>query len=245
MEYEFRFDIVWNNMDILLQGVRYTVLLSVTAMVLGTVIGLASAIVRLRAGRLLSYPIIVYVEIFRGTPAFVQIVWVWVWVYYCLPIIAGIDLGAFQSLVIAMALNSGAYLSEVFRAGLQGVDKGHVDAALALGFRPSQATRRIVVPQAAYRMIPAIGNVFISSIKLSSLCSVLGIAELMYQGQLVIANFFRPIEVFTVVALMYLAMTYSTSLFLIFLEWRLAWVKREKLSFKEQFRAMLFRLSPE
>ena len=244
MSYQFRFDVVWNNLDILLQGVQYTIYLSVSAMILGTMIGLLSAIIRLRAPRILSYPVIVYVEIFRGTPALVQIVWV----YYCLPIIIGIDLGALPSLVLAMALNGGAYLSEVFRAGIQGVEKGHVDAALALGFRPTQATRRIVIPQAAYRMIPAIGNVFISAIKLSSLCSVLGISELMYQGQLVIANFFRPIEVFTVVAVIYLIMTYSTSLFLMFLEYRLAWVRREKRSFWEMFqayRASFFSLRPE
>lgn len=243
MSYEFRFDIVWANIDVLLLGVEMTILLSFMAMVLGTIIGIVTAVIRLRGIRVLSYPMIAYVEVFRGTPALVQIVWI----YYCLPIIIGIEMSAFFSLVLAMALNSGAYLSEVFRAGIQGIDKGHVDAAYALGFRSGQVTRRIILPQAAYRMIPAVGNVFITSIKLSSLCSVLGMAELMYQGQLVIANYFRPIEVFTVVAGIYLVMTYSTSLFLIFLERRLAWKKREKVPFKEQFKliwASLFRLSP-
>ena len=245
MDYKFRFDIVWNNLDVLAQGIQITVLLSVVAMILGTIIGLTVAVIRLRAPhRALTYPVIVYVEVFRGSPALIQIVWI----YYCLPIIIGIDLGAFQSIVIAMALNSGAYLAEVFRAGIQSIDKGHTDAALALGFRPSQVTRRVIVPQAAYRMIPAIGNVFISSIKLSSLSSVLGMPELMYQGQLVIANFFRPIEVFTVVAVIYLVLTYSTSQILLFLERRFAWVKRERQTFWGQFkayRASLFRLSPE
>ncbi len=181
---------------------------------------------------------------FRGTPALVQIVWI----YYCLPILTGLEMNAFFSLVVAMALNSGAYLSEVFRAGIQAINKGHLDAASALGFRPTQVTRRVVVPQAAYRMIPAIGNVFISAIKLSSLCSVLGMSELMYQGQLIIANFFRPIEVFTVVAMIYLVLTYSTSLLLSYLEWRLAWVKRERKTFWEHYsylRGSIFRLKPE
>lgn len=243
MDYQFRFDIVWSNIDMLLRGVQTTIFLSVSTMLLGTLIGLVSATVRLKAKPWLSYPIIAYIEVFRGTPALVQIVWI----YYCLPIILGINLSATASVILAMALNSGAYLSEVFRAGIQSIDKGHIDAAHALGFRSSQVTRRIVLPQAAYRMIPVVGNVFISSIKLSSLCSVLGMAELMYQGQLVIANYFRPIEVFTVVAAIYLVMTYSTSMFLIFLEWRFAWVKRER-GFWEQFRALrhtLFRLSPE
>lgn len=244
MNYEFRFDIVWNNFDTLLAGLQTTIMLSVLSMLLGTVLGLTVALARLRLRHGLAVPFVVYVEVFRGTPALVQIVWI----YYCLPIILGIQMGAFASLVLAMALNTGAYLSEVFRAGIQGIDKGHVDAASAFGFTPAQSTRRVVIPQAAYRMIPAIGNQFISAIKLSSLCSVLGMSELMYQGQLVIANFFRPIEVFTVVAAIYLVLTYSTSLILTYLEWRLAWVKREQRSFWQHFRAMrasIFRLRPE
>lgn len=231
MDFEFRFDIVWNNFDLLMEGIQTTITLSILTMVLGTIIGLFVAIIRLRVRRIFAIPFVIYVEVFRGTPGLIQIVWI----YYCLPIITGLQLDALTSLVIAMALNIGSYLSEVFRAGIQGVDKGHIEAAYALGFKPSQVTRRIVVPQAAYRMIPAIGNVFISAIKLSSLCSVLGMSELMYQGQLVIANFFRPIEVFTVVALIYLFMAYSTSLFMMFLEWKLAWVKREKKTFWEHF----------
>ncbi len=244
MDYQFRFDIVWNNFGVLLQGLQNTILLSILTMIFGTIIGLTIAIVRLRAKRIVALPAIVYVEVFRGTPALVQIVWI----YYCLPIILGIEMSALVSLVVAMALNAGAYLSEVFRAGIQAIDRGHLDAARALGFRPGQVTRRIVVPQASYRMIPAIGNVFISAIKLSSLCSVLGMSELMYQGQIIIANFFRPIEVFTVVAVIYLVLTYSTSLALTYLEWRLAWVKRDRTGFWQQFRDMrvsIFRLRPE
>lgn len=244
MDYDFRFDIVWNNFPILMEGLQTTIVLSLMTMVLGTMIGLFVAIVRLRFRRIIALPFIMYVEIFRGTPALVQIVWI----YYCLPIITGLEMSAFASIVVAMALNSGSYLSEVFRAGIQSIDKGHLDAASALGFRPAQVTRRVVVPQAAYRMIPAIGNVFISAIKLSSLSSVIGMAELMYQGQIIIANFFRPIEVFTVVAVIYLVLTYSTSLFLSYLEWRLAWVRREKTTFKEHYqnvRGSIFRLKPE
>ncbi len=244
MEFEFRFDIVWNNISILLEGVQTTIMLSLLTMLLGTIIGLFVAIIRLRVRRLFAIPFVIYVEVFRGTPGLIQIVWI----YYCLPIVTGLELSAFTSLVIAMALNVGAYLSEVFRAGIQAVDKGHVEAACALGFKPTQISRRIVVPQAAYRMIPAIGNVFVSAIKLSSLCSVLGMSELMYQGQLVIANYFRPIEVFTVVALIYLIMAYSTSLFMMFLEWKFAWVKRDKNSFWGHFKNVsrtIFSLKPQ
>ncbi len=232
MDFEFRFDIVWNNFPLLLEGIETTIVLSLLTMVLGTIIGLFVAIIRLRVRRIFAVPLIIYVEVFRGTPGLIQIVWI----YYCLPIVTGLQLDALTSLVIAMALNVGAYLSEVFRAGIQAVDKGHIEAATALGYRPAQITRRVVVPQAAYRMIPAIGNVFVSAIKLSSLCSVLGMAELMYQGQIIIANFFRPIEVFTVVAMIYLLMAYTTSLFMMYLEWKLAWIKREDMTLWQRFK---------
>ena len=244
MDYEFRFDIVWNNLPLLLEGVQTTIILSLLTMILGTIIGLFVAIVRLRARKIFALPLIVYVEVFRGTPGLIQIVWI----YYCLPIVTGLQLDALTSLVIAMALNVGSYLSEVFRAGIQAVNKGHIEAAVALGFQPGQITRRVVVPQAAYRMIPAIGNVFVSAIKLSSLCSVLGMSELMYQGQIIIANFFRPIEVFTVVAIMYLIMAYTTSLFMMYLEWKLAWIKREKGPFWKKFKQIsqsAFQLKPQ
>lgn len=244
MNFEFRFDIVWNNFSLLMEGVQTTIVLSLLTMALGTIIGLFVAIVRLRVRRIYAVPLVIYVEVFRGTPGLIQIVWI----YYCLPIVTGLQLDALTSLVIAMALNVGAYLSEVFRAGIQAVDKGHIEAAYALGFKPMQVTRRIIVPQAAYRMIPAIGNVFVSAIKLSSLCSVLGMSELMYQGQLVIANFFRPIEVFTVVALIYLFMAYTTSLTMMYLEWKLAWVKREKKSLWQNIKhasSSIFELKPQ
>lgn len=243
MDYQFRFDIVWSNFDVLMAGLRITIMLSVYAMALGVIIGITTAVIRLRRLPLLSQLIVAYVEVFRGTPALIQIVWI----YYVLPIILGINLSALASLVLAMALNSGAYLSEVFRTGIQGVDKGHIDAARALGFTGGGVTRRIVLPQAIYRMIPTIGNVFISSIKMSSLASVLAMSELMYQGQLLIANHFRPIEVYSVVAVIYFCLTYSTSMILIYMERRFAWVKRDKRGFWSHLRARtaMFKLAPE
>ena len=103
MEFEFRFDIVWNNLPLLLEGVQTTILLSLLTMILGTIIGLFVAIVRLRARKIFALPLVVYVEVFRGTPGLIQIVWI----YYCLPILTGLQLDALTSLVIAMALNVG------------------------------------------------------------------------------------------------------------------------------------------
>ena len=241
MEYTFRFDVVWGNFGLLLTGLKYTVMLSLSTMALGTVIGMIAALIRMQRVKALSYPVIAYVEFFRGTPALVQIVWI----YYCLPIVLGIDIPGLASLVLAMALNSGAYLSEVFRAGIQGVDKGNQEAAWSLGFTRFQTTRRVILPQAVYRMLPAMGNVFIGAIKMSSLCSMLGMAELMYQGNVLTQNYFRPLEVLTVVALLYFCLTFTTSTFLIFLEYKLAWVRREKFDFRQRVRLLFARMSPE
>jgi polar amino acid transport system permease protein len=239
MDYQFRFDVVWSNFEFLLQGIKFTVYISVATMVLGTLIGIVTAILRLTKIKAISIPITAYVEFFRGTPSLIQIVWI----YYCLPIVTGINIPGVASVVLAMALNSGAYLSEVFRAGIQGIDKGHIEAAYALGLRRKQAMTRIILPQAAYRMIPAVGNVYVSDLKMSSLASIVGIEELMRQGQSLIQYSFRPLEVFTVVALLYFCLTYLASMILKFLEWRFAYVKERSL--RQQFRLMFMRLSPE
>lgn len=234
VDYHFRFDIVWSNFGFLLSGVGITLYLALMTMVLGTFVGIIVAVVRLTRIKVLSYPVTLYVEFFRGTPALVQIVWI----YYCLPILTGLQISGIVSVVLAMALNTGAYMSEVFRAGIQGIDKGQREAALSVGMSRVQAFTRIILPQAAYRMIPAAGNVFVSAIKLSSLASVVGMNELMRQGQSLITYSFRPLEIFTVVAVMYFVMTYTASLFLMYLEYRFAWRKRVPFEWRKAFRMM-------
>lgn len=222
MSYEFRFDTVLRHWDLLAQGLLYTILISIATLVLSSILGMVVAVIRLRRIRVLSPILGLYVEFFRGTPPLVQLVWI----YYCLPIIFNVNLPDVVSVTLAMSLYTAAFLAEVFRAGIQGIDKGQTHAALAVGMTNRQAMRRIVIPQATYRMIPAIGNVFVTTIKLSSLCSVLGFPELMYQGQHIQQVYFRPIEALTVVALLYFAVTWSTSQGLSYLERRLAWEKR-------------------
>lgn len=234
VDYQFRFDVVWSNFGFLISGVGITLYLSAMTMLFGTIIGVVSAVLRLTRIKAISYPITFYVEFFRGTPALVQIVWI----YYCLPILTGLQISGLASVIVAMSLNSGAYMSEVFRAGIQGIDKGHREAALSLGMSRTQTFRRIVLPQAAYRMIPTAGNVFVSAIKLSSLASVVGMNELMRQGQSLITYSFRPLEVFTIVAVIYFCMTYTASLVLMYLEYRFAWRKRAKFNWRRAFRLM-------
>ena len=222
MAYQFHFEIVSANAGLLLTGLGYTILLSVMTLVIASVIGVIVAVARSRRIPLISRMLGFYVEFFRGTPPLVQLVWM----YYCLPILTGINIPDLVAVLLALSLYTGAFMAEVFRAGIQGVDKGQVQAALSVGMTRSQAMRRIVLPQAAYRMIPNVGNVFITTIKASALCSVLGFPELMYQAQTIQAVYFRPLETLTAVALLYFALTWTTSQLLGFIERRLAWVKR-------------------
>ena len=219
MPYAFHFEVVSNNAGLLLRGLLATVALSAATLVLASVLGLLVAVVRLRRVPVLSRVLGGYVEFFRGTPPLVQIVWV----YYCLPILTGINLPDLAAVLFALSLYAAAFLAEVFRAGIQGVDRGQVDAARALGLTGMQALRRVVLPQAVVSMIPNIGNVFITTIKASALCSVLGFPELMYQAQSLQAVTFRPLEVLTAVALLYFALTWTTSQLLAALERRFTW----------------------
>jgi polar amino acid transport system permease protein len=159
-----------------------------------------------------------YVEVFRNTPALVQLIWV----YYCLPILTGVNLSAPVSATIALAVNGGAYIAEIIRGGIQSVDRGQVEAARTLGMSYAQTMRKVVLPQAFRRMIPPFVNESVALLKFSSLVSVLGVADLTYQAQVLSTTTFRPIEIFTFLAVVYLllctAMSYAARL----LEMRLA-----------------------
>jgi polar amino acid transport system permease protein len=147
-------------------------------------------------------PAAAYVEVFRNTPALVQLIWV----YYSLPILTGLNLSAAASCVIALAVNGAAYIAEIFRGGIHSVDPGQVEASRSLGLSYLQTMRKVVLPQAFRRMLPPFVNESVALLKFSSLASVLGVADLTYQAQVVSTTTFRPIEVFTVIALVYLVL---------------------------------------
>jgi ectoine/hydroxyectoine ABC transporter permease protein EhuC len=216
--YTFRFDVVWNNAGYLLAGIGTTLEVTVAALTVGIVIGLIVGMGRLSRRRLLYVPCTGYVEVFRNTPALVQLMWV----YYCLPLLVGLNFGAKVSGVIALAVNGGAYLAEIFRGGIQAVDRGQVEAARTLGLSHLQTMRKIVLPQAFRKMLPPLVNESVALIKFSSLVSVLGVAELTYQAQVLSTTTFRPLEIFTGIALVYFGLCTALSYFAAQLERRLA-----------------------
>jgi His/Glu/Gln/Arg/opine family amino acid ABC transporter permease subunit len=218
MTYDFRFDIVWTNLGFLLSGIKATLLVTIAALAVGMVVGLIVALGRMSTRRWLNSPATAYVEVFRNTTSIFHLIWV----YYCLPILTGINMNAAVSCTLALAVNGAAYIAEIIRGGIQGVDRGQVEAARTLGMSYAQTMRKIVLPQAFRRMIPPFVNESVALLKFSSLVSVLGVADLTYQAQVLSTTTFRPIEIFTFIAVVYFvictAMSYAAQL----LELRLA-----------------------
>jgi polar amino acid transport system permease protein len=206
--YEFQFQVVWNNLGFLLTGLKYTFLITGFSIIGAMIVGLLAALLRLSKLPVVSQIIRFYIDFFRGTPVLIQLIWI----YYALPIITGISLSAVTSAVLTLSLNMGAFLAEIFRAGIQSIDKGQREAAFVLGLTYGQTMRRIILPQALARMLPPIGSSMIIILKDSSLASFIAVDELLYQGYVLQSSTFRPLEILTVVALIYFVLTYPLTI---------------------------------
>nr|WP_218975981.1 MULTISPECIES: amino acid ABC transporter permease [Chromohalobacter] len=198
----------------MLTGIPWTLLISFGGLAIGFLIGIIFGLLRISPLRLLRWPATVYIEIFRGTPVLVQVLFI----FYGLPQLLGGPINAVVAGIAAIALNAGAYISEIVRGGVQSIEKGQREAGLSLGLSRTDTFRYIIWPQALRRMIPALGNQGIVSIKDTSLFSVIGVGELVRQGQVYIATTFTALEVYLMVALLYLAITLSLSFALRLLE---------------------------
>ena len=207
-------DFVRSTGLLLIQGAFVTLKITLLSVSCGVLIGLFVGIAELSHYKLLKYPAKVYVDIIRGTPLLVQIFII----YFALPAILGMRIEPYIAAVVACSINSGAYVAEIFRAGIQSIDKGQFEAGRSLGLTWSQTMRKIVIPQAFRRTIPQLGNEFIAMLKDSSLVSVIGYEELTRKGQLVIAATYRSFEIWTAVAIIYLIMTLTISRLVAYLE---------------------------
>lgn len=205
----------------LLKGALLTIELTASAVSIGTIIGLIVSICRLSKHKFLSWPAAVYVDFFRGTPLLVQILLIGYGAPQAFNFVPP-DNYFFIAGIIALSLNSGAYITEIFRAGIQSIDRGQAEAARSLGMTQSQAMTHVILPQAIKRVIPPLGNEFIAMLKDSSLVSVLAIQELLFSGKLIEGRTFQPFPVYITVAVMYLVMTFVISRFVNYTERRLA-----------------------
>ena len=212
----FDMNLVVNSFPLLLSGAGVTIQITVLSTAIGFVIGLVVGVARISHLRPLRLLAEVYVEFFRGTPLLVQIFLF----YFALPVITGQRIDPFIAAISACGINSGAYVAEIFRAGIQSVDEGQMEAGRSLGMTWLQTMRYIIVPQAFKRVIPPLGNEFIAMLKDSSLVSVIGFEELTRRGQLIIAKTYGSFEIWMSVAVIYLVMTLTISRFVAYLERR-------------------------
>ncbi len=214
----FDFSLIWNSLPLLLAGAGVTIEITAIAVGLGFVFGLITSVCRLSGVKILNILAVCYVNIIRGTPLLVQIFLI----YFALPMIIGERINPFVAAVAACSVNSGAYVAEIFRAGIQSVDKGQMEAGRSLGLSWMQTMRYIILPQAFKHVIPPLGNEFISMTKESSLVSVIGFEELTRRGQLIIAKTYGSFEIWLTVAFIYLVMTFTITQLVSYLERRFA-----------------------
>jgi len=187
---------------VLLEGSLMTMELTIISVVLGSLIGMATALLKLSKNKLMASVAGFYTWLFRGTPMLLQL---FVF-YYGLPKV-GIEFTPFQAALIGLSLNSGAYMAEIIRGGILSVDKGQFEACKSLGFTYLDTMKRVVLPQTFKIIIPSVGNEFITMLKDTSLVSAIAMEEVMRAAQLVSASTFRPMEVFFITACLYLLMT--------------------------------------
>jgi len=192
----------WANLRFLLSGLQYTVLLSVTAIVISVTIGLIVALPGLSGARIPRAMSRTYVELVRAVPILVLILWV----YYGLPQLTGLTLSVFWAGVVALALSDSAFEAEIFRAGIQSIDKGQYEAAHTIGLNYPDTMRFVILPQALRRILPALGNQLVYMLKMSSLVSVIGMQELTRKANELVVTEYRPLEIYTILVLEYLVL---------------------------------------
>lgn len=213
---DFRFDIIADYAPLLLKGTLFTIGISLLSILIGSILGLAVSFGKMSSKWYISWPMNGYVHFFRGTPLLVQILIVH---FGLVPLFIG-QTNAIVAAIAALTLNSAAYTAEIFRAGIQSIDKGQSEAAYSLGMTKRQAMRLVILPQAVKRMIPAFGNEFIVLVKDSSLVSIITAPELMYWSNVMQGQYLRIWEPYLTAALIYLILTYSLSKLLTYMEKR-------------------------
>lgn len=199
--------LLWEYRDPLIAGMGITILLSILAMGAAIVIGLIACFGTMARWRGLRYAAFLLVEFCRDTPILVQLIWV----HYALPDIVGVKFTAFESAFIALTMQSSGYLAEEYRAGIQSIEHGQVEAAQSLGLRWWPIMRHVVLPQAVIRMLPGVLNQFVTCFKSTSIVSVIAVPDLMYEASLVVSATFVSMPVYTFVALVYFVFVLAVS----------------------------------
>ncbi len=207
----------WINLKFLMSGYYFTLLLSFTSILISVVVGLLIALPGLSKNRWLRNFNRVYVEIVRSVPILVLILWV----YYGLPPMTGLEINVFWAGVIALALSDSAFQAEIFRAGIQSIDRGQYEASHSISLNYKDTMRFVILPQAIRRILPALGNQLVYMLKMSSLVSVIGMQELTRKANELVVTEYRPLEIYTILVLEYLVLILVVSAGVRWLERRL------------------------
>lgn len=218
------FSVLSGYYGVFFEGAKTTILISLVSLIVGFALGLLICLMKMSKTKILKWPASIYVQVLRGTPLFVQIFII----YFGLPQL-GVqfpDIGPissdFVSGAFALSINSSAYIAEIFRSGIQSVDKGQMEASRSLGLGYVDTMRFVIVPQAVKNILPALANEFITLVKESSIISVIGVQELMFKAGIVRTTLYRPFEPYIMAAIMYLVITTVLSQLVGILEKKLA-----------------------
>lgn len=214
---DFRWDIIWNYRDFYITGIWVTLALTLVGYFGGVFFGVILGLAQTSKNKIIYWPAKIYVDVFRGTPMLVQI---YIIHLALIPTLFGQSYGWFISGATALVLNSAAYNAEIFRAGIQSIDKGQMEAARSLGLTHSQAMRKVILPQAIRRMVPPLGNEFITLLKDSSLVNVIAATDILYASKMVVGTYSRVWEPYIFAAFLYLVMTFIVTKVISYIEHR-------------------------
>ena len=206
--YNWDFSFLWMYRWLLLRGLGFTVLYTVGSILFGLILGLLVGVLRLSRSWFVNFPLIAYIEAFRCTPLLVQIIWF----YYAFPVVLGVNIPAHIAAISVLSLYGGAFYAEIVRGSIESVDRGQWDAAKALGLQGWRLMRLVILPQALKPMMAPYVNQSVTQLKNTSLVSVIAVPDLVYNATLINADTYRPLEVYTVVALIYFAILFPATL---------------------------------
>ncbi|MGY3452853.1 amino acid ABC transporter permease [Bradyrhizobium sp. USDA 4353] len=208
MNYTWDFAILGKYSHLFWVGLGWTMAYTLGTILLGTLIGLLVGIIRLRRPVVIDWLLIAYIELFRCTPLLVQIIWF----YYAFPVVIGVNIPAHVAAVTVLSLYGGAFYAEIIRGSIESVPRGQWDAARALGLRPWRMMRLVILPQALKPMLAPYVNQSVTQLKNTSLVSVIAVPDLVYNATLINADTYRPLEVYTIIAIIYFAILFPATL---------------------------------
>jgi polar amino acid transport system permease protein len=208
MHYVWDFSILGKYSHLFWLGLGWTMAYTIGTILLGTLLGLIVGMVRVKRWPVIDWLLIAYIELFRCTPLLVQIIWF----YYAFPVVIGLNIPAHVAAVSVLTLYGGAFYAEIVRGSIESVPRGQWDAASALGLRGWYLLRLVILPQALKPMMAPYVNQSVTQLKNTSLVSVIAVPDLVYNATLINAETYRPLEVYTVVALIYFAILFPATL---------------------------------